>query len=84
MVVSSGGSLSNHCVFTRLFVIFVLQEGITDFAFPLILFALAAILGFYVFYRDQFGDQQNIALAIGHAILAIGGLMMLLFYLIAQ
>ena len=67
-----------------LLVIFVLQEGVSGFAFPLILFGLAAILGLYIFFRDEFHDDQNIAMAIGHAIMAVGGLMMLLFYFVAQ
>ncbi len=66
------------------FILYVLDEGVSNVVFPFILFGLAILLGAYVFYRDQFKNQQHLALAIGHAILAVGGLIMLLFYFIAQ
>jgi len=46
----------------------------------LILFIIAALIGFYMFFRDLNKKTSPLFVAFIHALLAVGGFVMLLFY----
>ena len=48
--------------------------------YSLIFFIIAALGGFYMFARDMKGKSSPMALAGLHALLAVGGFVMLLFF----
>jgi len=49
----------------------------------LILFIVAALIGFYMFFRDLNKKNSPLSIAFIHALLAVGGFVMLLFYALA-
>jgi len=49
----------------------------------LILFGIAAIGGFYMFFRDLSKKTSPLAVAFIHALLAVGGFVLLLFFTLA-
>ncbi len=49
----------------------------------LILFVIAALGGFYMFYRDLKKQNSPIAIAVIHALLAVSGLVALLIFVFA-
>lgn len=48
--------------------------------YSLIFFVIAALGGFYMFFRDMKGKSSPMALAGLHALLAVGGFVMLLIF----
>ena len=49
----------------------------------IILFVVAALGGFYMFARDLQKKESHLAIAFTHALLAVGGFLALLFFVLA-
>lgn len=65
-----------------LLLIRVLQDPSANLQTSLVLFAAAAVLGFYMFFRDLKGKFSPLWLAVTHALVAVGGLVVLLLMII--
>ena len=64
-------------------VVFAIQNPDNYPQISLILFVIAAIGGFYMFFRDLNKKNSPLSVAFIHALLAVGGFVMLLFYTLA-
>ena len=64
-------------------VVFAIQNPDNYPQVSLILFVIAAIGGFYMFIRDLNKKNSPLSVALIHALLAVGGFVMLLFYTLA-
>ena len=64
-------------------VVYALQNPDNYPQVSLILFVVAAIGGFYMFFRDLNKKNSPLSIAFIHALLAVGGFVMLLFYALA-
>jgi len=64
-------------------VVFAIQNPDNYPQLSLILFAIAAVGGFYMFFRDLNKKTSPLSIAFIHALLAVGGFGMLLFYTFA-
>jgi len=64
-------------------VVFAIQNPDNYPQVSLILFVIAAIGGFYMFIRDLNKKNSPLSVAFIHALLAVGGFVMLLFYTLA-
>ena len=60
----------------------VLRNPANNLRTSLILFVIAALGGFYMFFRDLKGKFSPIWLAVTHALLAVGGFVVLLLMVI--
>ena len=65
-----------------LLLFFVYRNGVNALQTSLILFVIAALGGIYMFVRDLRGKFSPIWLAVVHALLAVAGFLMLIFYVI--
>jgi len=64
-------------------IVFAIQNPDNYPQISLILFVIAAIGGFYMFFRDLNKKNSPLSVAFIHALLAVGGFVMLLFYTLA-
>ena len=64
-------------------VVYALQNPDNYPQVSLILFVIAALGGFYMFFRDLNKKNSPLSIAFIHALLAVGGFVMLLFYALA-
>ena len=64
-------------------IVYAIQNPANYPQISLILFAVAAIGGFYMFFRDLKKKNSPLSVAFIHALLAVGGFVMLLFFTFA-
>ena len=64
-------------------VVYAIQNPANYPQISIILFAIAAIGGFYMFFRDLRKKTSPLSVAFIHALLAVGGFIMLLFFTFA-
>ena len=65
-----------------LLVVLVMRDPTSNLRTGLVLFGVAAIGGFYMFFRDLKGRFSPVWLAVTHALLAVGGLIFLLLIIL--
>jgi hypothetical protein len=63
-----------------LLLVYVLQHPDNSPMTSLILFVIAALGGFYMFFKDVKGQNSPMGIAIVHALLAVGGFVTLLLF----
>lgn len=63
-----------------LLVVYAIQHPDNFPKISIILFAVAAVAGFYMFFLDIQKKPSPLAVAFAHALVAVGGFVMLLFF----
>ncbi len=63
-----------------LFIYFMKNNNQQDIKTSLILFAVAAVAGFYMFFQDLKGKFSPTWLAVTHALIGVAGFLVLLFF----
>jgi hypothetical protein len=83
---TSRGVIYAHGIFAAIalvvLLVFVLRNPVNSLQVSIGLFGAAALGGFYMFFRDLRGKFSPIWLAVVHAILAVAGFGLLVFYVI--
>jgi len=65
-----------------LLVVYAVQNGTNGVMASIVLFIIAALGGFYMFFRDLKGKLGPVWLAIVHALLAVTGFVILLLFIL--
>jgi NAD/NADP transhydrogenase beta subunit len=65
-----------------LLLIWVIQHKENGLMLSLVLFVIAALVGFYMFFKDLKGKYSPTWLAVVHGLLAVAGFLVLIFYVI--
>lgn len=65
-----------------LLLVFALQNHIDRLQISVVLFVIAALGGIYMFVRDLRGTFSPMWLATAHALLAVAGFLVLIFYVV--
>ena len=65
-----------------LLIIYAAQNGTNGVMTSIVLFIIAAVGGFYMFFRDLKGKLGPVWLAIVHALLAVTGFIILLLFIL--
>src|SRR5215213_3117126 len=83
---TSRGVIYAHGIFAAIalvvLLVFVLRNPVSSLQWSIGLFVVAALGGFYMFFRDLRGKFSPMWLATVHALLAVAGFGLLLFYVI--
>ncbi len=83
---TSKGVIYAHGIFAAIalvvLLVFVLRNPVNSLQYSVGLFIVAALGGFYMFFRDLRGKFSPMWLAVVHALLAVAGLGLLIFYVI--
>jgi hypothetical protein len=83
---TSRGVIYGHGIFAAtalvLLVVIALQSGASALRTSVILFVIAALGGIYMFLRDLRGKFSPMWLATVHALLAVAGFLVLIFYVV--
>ena len=81
------GVVYSHGIFAAtalvLLIVFAVQNPQNFPKASIILFALSALGGFYMFFNDLKGKASPLAIAFIHALLAVGGVLSLLLFVFA-